>query len=150
MAVEFARAGKVESAARAYGAALKTGASMEEAVFLNAALVYYQLGRRGDAHDILRQGARSFPASVDIRYRLGRLLSEAGPPGPAEAEYRQALALAPTRSDVRFHLARLLETSGRAAEATESYRQVANDPGSREASRAREALERLAGGVSGR
>jgi arylsulfatase A-like enzyme/tetratricopeptide (TPR) repeat protein len=143
MAVEFARAGKLESSARAYGAALKTGAGMEEGVFLNAALVYYRLGRRGDAQDVLRKGARSFPASADIRYRLGRLLSEAGPPGPAEAEYRQALALAPTRSDVRFHLARLLETSGRAAEATESYRQVANDPGSREASRARQALERL-------
>jgi arylsulfatase A-like enzyme/predicted Zn-dependent protease len=150
MAVEFARAGKLESAARAYGAALKTGAGMEESVFLNAALVHYQLGRGGEAEDILRQGVKSFPASVDMRYRLGRLLSDAGPPGEAEAEYRQALALAPTRSDVRFHLARLLETSGRTAEATETYRQVANDPGSREAPRAREALQRLAGPVSGR
>jgi tetratricopeptide (TPR) repeat protein len=123
---------------------------MEEAVFLNAALVHYQLGRRGDAQDILRQGARAFPASADIRYRLARLLSEAGSSGPAEAEYRQALSLAPTRSDVRFHLARLLETTGRVAEATESYRQVANEAGSREAPRAREALDRLAGRVSGR
>jgi len=149
MAVEFGRDGKLEPAARAYRAALKTGAGMEEAVFLNAALVHYQLGRRGDAQDILRQGARAFPASADMRYRLGRLLSEAGSSGPAEAEYRQALSLAPTRSDVRFHLARLLETTGRVAEATESYRQVAND-GSREAPRAREALDRLAGRVSGR
>jgi tetratricopeptide (TPR) repeat protein len=150
MAVEFARAGKLELSARAYGAALKTDAGMEEAAFLNAALVYYQLGRRDDARDILRHGASSFPASADIRYRLGRLLSEAGSPGQAEAEYRQALALAPTRSDVRFYLARLLETSGRGAEATESYRQVARDPRSREAARAREALQRLAGGVPGR
>ena len=150
LAVEFARAGKLDLSARAYGAALKTGAGTEEGVFLNAALVYYQLGRRGEARDILREGARSFPASADIRYRLGRLLSEAGSPGPAEAEYRHALALAPTRSDVRFHLARLLETSGRAAEATVSYREVASDPGSKEAARARAALERLTGRVSGR
>ena len=150
MAVEFARAGKLESSARAYNAALKAGAGTDEAVFLNAALVYYRLGRRAQAQEVLRLGASSFPASADIRYRLGRLLSEAGSPGQAEAEYRQALALAPSRSDVRFHLARLLETSGRAAEATESYRQVASDPGSREAAPARAALERLAGRVSGR
>jgi arylsulfatase A-like enzyme/predicted Zn-dependent protease len=150
MAVEFARAGKLETAAKAYGAALKAGAATEEAVFLNAALVYYQLGRRAEALEVLRQGSRAFPASSDMRYRLGRLLSEAGSTAEAEAEYRQALALSPSRSDVRFQLARLLETSGRAAEATESYREVANDQGSREAPRAREALERLAGGVSGR
>ena len=150
MAVEFARAGKLEASAKAYGAALKTGAGTEEAVFLNSALVYYQLGRRAEARDVLGQGARAFPASADMRYRLGRLLSEAGSTAEAEAEYRQALALAPSRSDVRFQLARLLETSGRAAEATESYRQVASDAGSREAPRARAALERLAGHPPGR
>ena len=78
IAVEFARAGQLEPSARAYGAALKTRAGMDEAVFLNAALVYYRLGRRGEAQDVLRQAARSFPASADIHYRLGRLLSEAG------------------------------------------------------------------------
>ena len=150
MAVAFAGAGKLEASAKAYGAALKAGAGTEEEVFLNAALVCYQLGRRAEARDLLREGATAFPASVDIRYRLGRVLGETGSPAQAEAVYRQALGLAPTRSDVRFHLARLLETTGRAAEAVESYRQVANDPSSKEAPRAREALQRLGGRVAGR
>jgi arylsulfatase A-like enzyme/predicted Zn-dependent protease len=150
MAVGFAKTGKTELAAQAYSAALKAGGGAEESVFLNAALVSYQLGRKSEARDILRQGTTTFPAAVDLRYRHARLLSEAGAPGPAEAEYRQALVLAPTRSDIRFHLSQLLENTGRATEAAEGYRQVAADPNAKDATRAREALQRLGGRGAGR
>jgi arylsulfatase A-like enzyme/tetratricopeptide (TPR) repeat protein len=144
----LARERKLASARMAYLAATSAG-TPEEAVFLNAALVCYQLGKRHESLELLRRGLGAFPKSADLHYRLARLLDEAGTRAEAEAEYRTALALSPGRSDVRYHLASLLEATGRVLEARDAYREVAADLGSRDSGRAREALERLRRRVTG-
>ena len=143
LAEELARTERMEDVRRAYLAAHRAGVSSEGS-YLNLALACHRLRRGADAMDALREGARLFPESVDLHYRYGRLLLDAGRTSNAEAELRRALELGSTRNDVRLHLGLALQRAGRIDEAARVLRQVEDlARGSKEGERAREALSRL-------
>jgi tetratricopeptide (TPR) repeat protein len=143
LAEELARTERMEDVRRAYLAAHRAGVSSEGS-YLNLALACHRLRRGADAMDALREGARLFPESVDLHYRYGRLLLDAGRTSNAEAELRRALELGSTRNDVRLHLGLTLQRAGRIDEAARVLRQVEDlARGSKEGERAREALSRL-------
>jgi tetratricopeptide (TPR) repeat protein len=136
-------AGQLEEARKAYEASREAGI-LDEEVYMNLALTYYRLGRRGESLKILREGGLKVPGSATLHYRTGRLLQEAAVAGEAEKEYRKALELDPARNDVRLALASLLASSARVGEAEALYREVSRaSPGSKEAARARQALSGL-------
>jgi tetratricopeptide (TPR) repeat protein len=140
---DLARAGELPAAADAYRAALRSGQS-GPAVYLNAALVSYQLGRRDAALQILQEGAGRFQKVADLQYRLGRLRAEQGATAEAEAAYARASEIDPARQDVHLALARLMEASKRVPQAMALYEQIAQtQPATKETQAATEALARL-------
>lgn len=108
----LARERRLPEAAAAYRAAVGSGEA-GPAVYLNAALVVFQLGSRDEALGLLREGAGRFPKSADLHYRLGRLLADRGARMEAEAALARALEIDPRRQDVQQALARLRAQASR-------------------------------------
>jgi arylsulfatase A-like enzyme/Flp pilus assembly protein TadD len=135
--------GQLEEARKAYEASREAGVLGEE-VYMNLALTYYRLGRRGESLNVLREGCLKVPGSATLHYRTGRLLQELAMGADAEREYRKALELDPARNDARLALASLLASSARDGEAEALYLEVSRaSPGSKEAAAARQALSGL-------
>ena len=106
IAETLARDRRLPEAGSAYRAAVRSGEA-GPAVYLNAALVVFQLGARDEALGLLQEGAGRFPKSADLQYRLGRLLGDRGARVEAELALTRALEIDPARQDARAALARL-------------------------------------------
>jgi arylsulfatase A-like enzyme/tetratricopeptide (TPR) repeat protein len=143
LADQLASSGDLELARRAYRAAHQAGVSSDQS-YLNLALIFRRLGPPDALLATLQEGIRAHPTSVDLRYRAGRALLEAGKGPAAETELRKALELDTNRQDVRLSLALATQAAGKRSEAESLLREVAQaHPGSKEAVRAGEALARL-------
>ncbi|MET0556482.1 MAG: sulfatase-like hydrolase/transferase [Vicinamibacteria bacterium] len=106
IAETFARERRLPEAGAAYRAAVASGEA-GPAVYLNAALVVFQLGARDESLGLLQEGAGRFPQSADLQYRLGRVLADRGARAEAETAFTRALAIDPARQDARTALERL-------------------------------------------
>jgi len=64
--------------------------------FVNAASIYYVLGRDNDASDSIVQAEKLFTADANLSLLAGQLLQADGRLAEAESRYRRALSLRPT------------------------------------------------------
>ena len=102
----FLASGDLDECRKAYDAAIAAGIS-DAATFLNLGLALYRSGRHALALEAIQSGLARHPESVELRYRAGRLLEEAGRNAEAGAEYKKVLDREPKRQDARKALERL-------------------------------------------
>jgi cytochrome c-type biogenesis protein CcmH/NrfG len=89
---------------------------------------YHGLGavklRRGEtaaALDALKRAAELKPQHADVRFLLGRALSQTGAQAGAVEQFRQAIALDGSRTDAHYQLALTLKRLGRDEEAAAEF-----------------------------
>ena len=145
MGEAFARQNQLEAARAAYAGSLRTSQA-GPAIFLNAALVSYRLGRRDEARTILDAGVTRFPRAADLLYRLGPAAGRVARHGGGRSPYKRALEIDGGRRDVTLALAQLYESAGRGGEAAALYGSLASvAPPTKESEAAARALSRLRG-----
>ncbi len=135
--------GNVESAEWAYRAAI--GAAPDHAPSLsNLAVVLANSGRTEEAASHLRECIRSQPQYVEAYGNLGAILVASGRYDEAVSLYRQAVGISPGFGPVHYNLAGLYLAAGEVDAARRHYRAAAGSDYEQAASRAREALDRMA------
>ena len=93
-AVRLHTDGQLAAAVDAYRAILK-GFSNAPGCWSNLGAALYKLGRKDEALDVLREGTRVCPESVDLNYELGNALGESGDDEGALERHRAVLARDP-------------------------------------------------------
>ena len=83
---------------------------------INLADLYRQLGRDGDAENVLRTAIASSPQDAGLRHTLGLTLTRQKRPDEALSEFRVATELEPDRLRYAYVYAVALHTSGRVEE----------------------------------
>lgn len=122
-AVEHHRAGRLESAEQLYREVSASDSRYADALHL-AGVAALQLGRNGDALQLIAHAIRARPEAAAYRLSLGQVHAAASRLEDSIAAYRQAAELAPQLSEVWFGLGVALQAANRQAEAAEVYRKL--------------------------
>ena len=93
-AVQLHTGGQLEAAVDGYRAILK-GYPNAPGCWSNLGAALYKLGRKDETVDVLRQGTRVCPESIELHYELGNALGETGDHEGALERHRAVLARDP-------------------------------------------------------
>lgn len=114
------RLGEIESARRAYRAAIEADGSYEEAQF-NLGVLEAERGDEAEAERLLRGAINLDPNYRDAHGRLGVLLQKQARYTEAEAEFRRCIEIKPSDDFAHLHLAEVLARQGRVTESEREY-----------------------------
>jgi protein O-GlcNAc transferase len=122
-AVEHHRAGRLEMAEQLYREVGTSDSRYADALHLSG-VAALQLGRPGDALQLIEQAIRTRPESAAYQLSLGQVHAASWRLAESIAAYQQAAQLAPELPDVWFGLGIALQAANRHAEAVDAYRRL--------------------------
>ena len=120
-AVQLHTSGQLEAAVDAYRAILE-GYPNAPGCWSNLGAALHKLGRRNETIEVLRQGTRVCPESVDLHYELGNALGKSGDDEGALERHRAVLARDPKHPGAATSCGLALVRLGRSEQAIDHCR----------------------------